>query len=544
MSDEVVQRGEIRIAGAVVHDGTGGPPERRDVRIVDGRIAEVSRDLGRSEGHVIDADGLVLAPGFIDMHSHSDFTLPAYPDAFNGISQGVTSEVTGNCGSSPAPLAEDPRFAAQWRARAGIAGERLDWEWRDFASYLERLDAAQPAVNVIPLVGHGALRAAVMGMRTDPATSAEIVGMRELLGDALAAGAWGMSSGLGFVPGSSATPDELADLAADVARANGIYATHLRDEGDGLMAALDEALAIGASSGARVQISHLKVAGRRNHGTIGQALSRIDDARRHGVNAQCDVYPYLAGSTYLRDLLPAWVLDEGPPVAVTRLADPELRARVRAEVELGNEFVDAESWDNVVIDAVASPDLAYATGQRVTDLAAQAGTTPADVVLDLLVADRAATTMLVFFLSQADNDEVLRSPIAAIGSDQYGVVGPSAQVHPRSYGAHTRVLGWGVRDHGLMSLAEAIRKMTGLPATIMGITDRGFVRPGLIADLVLFDPARVEDVAGYGHPTERARGIEYVFVRGRTAVDRGELADLRAGAVIRRPSASSHGGST
>ncbi len=524
----------LRIRGARVCDGTGRLPVECDVQLVDGRIAAVERAAETFVGPVLDAVGLVLAPGFIDIHSHSDFTLPAYPEGEHAIRQGVTTEVTGNCGSSPAPLSTNPVYADQWRARAGIAGQRLSWDWRDVATFLGQLDDARPAVNVIPLVGHGTLRVAVMGMTTAVAAPAEVEAMAALLRDAIAAGVWGMSSGLAFPPGSAAAADELASLAAVVASAGGLYATHIRDEGSGLVDAVDEALATAVRAGCSLQISHLKAAGTRSHGKVTAALEAIEAARARGIDVHCDVYPYTAGSTYLRDLLPDWLLDEGPTIAVSRLADNSIRARVRAEILAGTDLAEAGSWDNIFIDAVSTPSLRGASGRSVTELAALHGISPVDAVIDLLVADSAATTMIVLSMSQADNEAVLRAPFAAIGSDQYGVVDRSARVHPRSYGAHSRILGWAVREAGLFGLAEAVRKMTGLPAQIIGLGDRGLIAPGQIADIVLFDPDSVQDVATYEHPTELARGIEHVLIAGQPVIADGIVVNPRAGCVLRR----------
>ncbi len=526
--------GSVLIRGALICDGTGAIPQRGDVEVVAGRVRSVGEDSSGFIGRTIDADGLVLAPGFIDMHSHGDFTLPSFPQGVHAIAQGVTTEVTGNCGSSPAPLSGHEDHLRQWRARAGIAGERLDWAWTDFDSYLGRLDLARPMVNVVPLVGHGALRAAVMGMRSEPASEEQLATMKTLLRAALAAGAWGMSTGLAFPPGSAATASEVTELAREVALWDGLYATHLRDEGSGLPDALAEALMVGREAGCRVQISHLKAAGRKNHGTVEAALEAIASARAEGVEAWCDAYPYVAASTYLRDLLPAWLLDEGPAGAVARLDNPAVRAVAKDAILAGNEFLEADTWNNVQIAAVANRSLEAACGRRVGDLAVEAGVDPADYVIDLLRADRAATTMVVFSASETDNEAVLRSPVTAIGSDQYGVTDATIRVHPRAYGSHAKVLGWAVRDARLFPIEEAVRRMTGLPAHILGLADRGLVRRGQIADLVLFDPDKIQDRATYDNPTELAVGVEHLLMGGRPVIEDGELVGGRLGRVIRR----------
>jgi N-acyl-D-aspartate/D-glutamate deacylase len=301
---------EVLIRGATVLDGSGAPGARADVVIGDGRILAIGVDAARSAGagaETIDAGGLVVAPGFIDLHSHADHTLPTFPRATNSISQGVTTEVVGLCGFSVAPVAANPARAEQLRELAGGFGPYLEWNWHTYDDYLNQLQSAAPAVNVAPLVGHHALRILAMGLEDRPPTDAELAVMRGALADALNHGAWGMSTGLVYVPGAFARREELLALGHELARVDGLYVSHLRDEADGLVDAIDEALAIGSELGIRTQISHLKITGRRNAGRIGSAIQRLDAARQHGVRAHADVYPYVAGSTYLHQVLPPWV---------------------------------------------------------------------------------------------------------------------------------------------------------------------------------------------------------------------------------------------
>lgn len=531
---------DLIFRGATVYDGTGAPGRKMDVGLKDGRIAAVGdRAAGETAHRVVDATGLALAPGFIDMHTHSDLTLPAFPGAAHSVSRGVTSEVVGNCGFSPAPVSDDPALAAQLRGFVHGFGPNLDWSWSSFGSFLDRLDAAQPAVNVVPLVGHGALRIAVMGMEDRRATPEEQDAMRARLAEALKAGAWGMSSGLAYVPGIFADVDELAHVAAALRQVDGLYSTHMRDEGDAILPGIDEALAVGERLNVRVEISHLKAVGHQNHGKVADALGRLGEARSRGLRVWCDVYPYTAGSTYLSQLLPAWAMEGGIDAMIARLRSSDTRARIRTEMESGvpgwiGRLRIAGGWHNVMIANVGHPELRWAEGRRVTELAQARGVDPADLALDLLIQDRGAAVMILFTMDESDVRAILRDPACAIGSDQLGVTSAEKRVHPRAYGTSARILGWAVRDNGILPMEEAVRKMTGLPAEILGITDRGRVAPGMAADLVVFDPATVRDEATYEDPTRLASGIEYVLIGGDFAIERGTPVNLRLGRVLRR----------
>ena len=531
---------DLIFRGAMVYDGTGAPARQMDVALKDGLIAAMG-DLVADElaNRVVDAGGLALAPGFIDMHSHSDLTLPAFPTAPNSVTRGVTSEVVGNCGFSPAPISVDPSLAAQLRGFVSGFGPDLDWSWNSFDSFLSRLDAARPAVNIVPLVGHGALRIAVMGMEDRKATQAEQDAMRAELADALKVGAWGMSSGLAYVPGIFADVDEIVNVGAALQTVDGLYATHMRDEGDAILPAIDEALAVGERLNVRVEISHLKAVGRQNYGRVSDALERIGMARDGGLRLWCDAYPYTAGSTYLSQLLPSWAMEGGIESMIARLQSSEARARIRTEMESGlpgwnGRLRAAGGWHNVMIASVVHPELGWAEGRRVSELAQARGVEPSDLALDLLIQDRGATVMILFLMDEADVRTVLRDPVCAIGSDQLGVTSAEKRVHPRAYGTSARILGWAVRDAGIMSLEEAVRKMSGLPAEILGLANRGRVAPGMMADLVAFDPRTVRDEATYEQPTRLASGIEYVLLGGEFAIERGVPVDLHRGHVLRR----------
>jgi N-acyl-D-aspartate/D-glutamate deacylase len=531
---------DMLIRGATIIDGTGSPAVRGDVAISADRITAVGPAGPRAAAaRIIDGDGLVLAPGFIDMHSHADFTLPAYPDAVNSLGQGVTTEVIGNCGYSPAPLASDPGRAAEQQAAGHGLGPDLDWRWRSFGEFLERLEEARPAVNCIPLVGHGTLRLATIGAEDRAATPAELATMRAELADALAAGAWGLSTGLVYPPGSYAATDEIVTVGEALRPANGLYASHIRNEGDGLLDALDEAIAIGRRLGVRVQVSHLKAAGRANHGRSGEARALLDAARSAGVRIGQDAYPYTAGSTLLSQLVPPWAHDGGTDALVDRLRSGDVRARLRAEIRDGlpgwpNYVAASGGWGAITIAAVADPRLTALEGQSVDRASSERGVDPLELVLDTIVADRGATTMIVSLMAEADVDAIIADPSTAIGSDQLGVTSTTARVHPRAYGSFVRVLGRYVRDRDVLDLETAIHRMTGLPAAILDLADRGRIVAGAVADLVLLDPATVADTATYAEPTGPPRGIQAVVMNGGLAVDDGRVVRPWLGTVLRR----------
>jgi len=531
---------DVLFRGGMVSDGLGSALRRGDVAVADGRIVAPDREGVGPRTRVVDADGLVIAPGFIDLHSHADCTLPAYPGAINSISQGVTTEVVGNCGYSPAPVSPVAERANELHLQTKAIGPNLDWSWGSFASFLDRLDAARPAHNVVPLVGFGALRIAAMGMADRAATADEVGRMRSDLSDALDAGAWGMSTGLVYPPGAYAHRDEIVAVGEELRRRDALYASHIRNEADDLGDAVDEAIAIGDALGIRVEISHLKSVGIRNHGRIGRALDRIDAARAAGKRVTFDIYPYTAGSTMLTQVLPPWLQDGGQEELLGRLRSAEVRARLRRELETGlprfaNYSRAGGGWDSILIAAVLNPALRWAEGHTVAELAAAREMDPLDFVFELIIEDRAGTVMIIFVMDETDVRTGLANPAGGIGSDLLGVTSDTARVHPRTYGTFAKILGWAARGEGPIDLAEAIHRMTGHTADMLGMTDRGRIAPGAVADLVALDPSRVRDTATYAEPTRLAEGIEAVLIGGRFALDGGRVVARDLGRVLRRP---------
>jgi N-acyl-D-aspartate/D-glutamate deacylase len=521
---------DLLVLRAQIHDGSGAPPFVGDVGVEAGRIALVGSGRGASASIQIDGDGLALAPGFIDLHSHADLTLPAFPDAPNSIQQGVTTEVGGNCGFSAAPRVE--AHASDLESLVAGIGPNLDWSWATFAGYLDALDRSRPYVNVLPLVGHGTLRVAAMGFADRRPTAEELDVMRGLLRQSLAEGAWGLSSGLDYPPGVFAEVDELSALGQVLGPAHAGYHTHIRSGAATLDEALAEMMAVGAA-GVRLHVSHLNSSAAVWH-AVPRSLELLDEAQSRHLNVYADAYPYTAGATYLSQLLPSWACAGGTAALLGRLGSRDERARIRVDMQCSRTApISGIPFEDVVLTSLRLEQNRRWEGKPLATAAGASGADPYEFLFDLLLAEGGNPTMIVFMMSEEDVRRTLRWSGTAIGSDQVGVVSGSAHVHPRAYGAFVRVLGHYVRETPLFSLPEAVRRMTGLPADILGLGDRGYVREGLAADLVVLDPSRVADRSTYEQPTLRPSGVEYVLVNGALAVEGGRVTGVRMGRSLR-----------
>jgi N-acyl-D-amino-acid deacylase len=529
---------DLVIRHARIVDGTGNPWFPGDLGIEGDRIASVGDLAGAAARRTIDAERAVVTPGFIDLHTHSDFTLPVFPGADAMLRQGVTTQLVGNCGFSPFPIA--PERLDLVRAYTAFFDAGLSWSWTDAAGYAAHLAGLPLGCNVALQVGHGAVRVAAMGFDGRPATPIELTKMQQLVAQAFEQGAFGLSSGLIYMPGSCAGTDELVELARVAGRFGAFYSTHIRGEGHTLVAAVEEALAIGAAAGVPVQLSHHKASGRANWGRVETTLGMIDRARAQGQDVLADQYPYTAGSTTLTAILPRWALDGGVDAMLRRLADPGTRARIRDDIagstpgtQAGREF-DA---DSILISAVPEGPVKRFEGMMLRDIAAERGEQPVDAALFLIERARGAVQMIIFSMSEADVTRVMRHPAVAVASDGW-TLHPEAggRPHPRSYGTYARVLGKYVREDGVLRLEDAVRKMTSLPAQRLGCLDRGLIRPGCIADLVVLDPEQVADRATYQEPHQFCQGVSHVIVNGTPVIERAHDTGARAGTVLRRPS--------
>ena len=473
---------------------------------------------------ILDAEGCVVSPGFVDIHAHSDQSLFKVPGAESKVSDGVTTELNGNCGLTPFPVAPvEGGHAASARS------------WRDFAGFADSVESTGSALNRAFLVGHGALRGYVMGAADRPPTRSEARAMKRALAESMDQGAFGLSSGLAYAPGCFARGDELAELTRVVAERGGLYATHIRNEGDGLIESIEEALAAARASGVRLQVSHLKTLGQGNWPKIDQLERVLLEAMSEGLDVAADRYPYLACSTGLRALFSPWLMDGGPERAMERLRDPAARARLREDCD--TEFAGKGLWESVMVSAVKGEANAHRVGRRIADMAEEEGKEPLDFALDLLAAAETAVSVLVFAMCEENLDRMLNWPFVMVASDASAKTlapPPSGGLpHPRSFGTFSRVLGRLVRDRGALALHDAIVKMTSQPAKRMGLRERGEIKEGFYADITVFDPERIEDRSTYDDPWRGSVGVRHVLVNGEPVVRDGELTGARPGRVLR-----------
>jgi N-acyl-D-aspartate/D-glutamate deacylase len=537
---------DLLVRGGTVVDGTGSPGRRADVGVLGDRILAID-DLGvvdmRDVAQVIDASGLVVAPGFIDPHGHSDGSLFVDGELVSHLRQGFTTQLSGNCGDTLAPITDAGRELVELSLRPN----QLVARWRTFGEYLDAVAAESLGLNVAFLVGHGTVRGAVMGPEATPASEPERAAMVREVEAALDAGAFGLSSGLIYAPGIHADSDELVALVSAATRRGGLYATHMRNEGAGLFASLAESIATVRSAqdaggaGARLQISHLKCGARAVWGRAAEAITLLERARADGVDVAADQYPYTAAATTLTTILPPSLLGLGVEECVAALADHEVRDRVVAEMERG-----ISGWENVAADpgwagirisfAPSHPDWA---GRSLADLGAELGADPADLALDALVDDRLDVSVVIECMEDADVEAIMAVPWIGVCTDAEGrrpghPILDAGRPHPRTYGSTARVLGTYVRERKTLTLETAIAKLSGVSAARLGLRDRGVLREGAFADLVVLDPGTVEDVATYERPSNHPIGIEHVVVNGRPAVLAGQETGVRAGLLLRR----------
>ncbi len=524
--------------GATVVDGSGEPPFHADLAVVDGLIAEIAPTITASAKRIIDARGTVLAPGFIDIHGHSDMTLFTYPGLESKAFQGVTTEVTGNCGLGAFPVAEGRKeVLAEFLRLHDFLLPPDGLTWSDLAGYARRIDGQGLGIHLAPLVGHGALRIAAMGMDDRSPTTKELAMMSSLLETALLQGAWGISTGLIYPPGSYAATDELITLAKTVAGHHALYATHMRSESEGLFPALEEAITISRASGVRVQVSHLKALGSSNRGEGKRLLATLAKAVAAGVDIAADQYPYEASATTLTAVVPAWAHGGGVAALLDRLRNPELRGRLTEEI--GREIEAREGASRIMVVGCRSAQNRGFSGKSLATVAVARGCSPAEAVLRLLGEEEGSVSAVFFSMAPEDVTAILADPLVAVGSDGHALHAADSAgevTHPRSYGTFPRVLGRYVRDEKLLSLSAAIRKMTAIPAGRLGFTRRGMLLPGYAADLVLFDPVTIGDPATYRDPHRYATGVIHLLVDGRFVISDGALTGERPGRLLRKRS--------
>ena len=527
------------LRGGQVVDGSGLPSRKGDIGIAGGRLVDpASAEL--EDARVLDVSGLVVSPGFIDVHTHSDATASLAhgnalsPDlALAAVRQGATTEIAGNCGYSMFPGAASGELADSLEEFFGTIFGSGVRPARDLPAYEEQQNSIGRANNIATLVGHSTLRAAIVGFEQRAATDAELGRLVDALDQSLTAGALGWSSGLIYPPGTYAGTEELVALAKVSAARGSLYVTHLRDEMRHVEEALDEAFEIARLSGTSLHISHHKTAGKYSIGKTSTTLAMMDAARSSGLDVSCDVYPYTAGSTQLHAMLPPWLIDGGVGDLLARLSNSQVRDRIRHDIAHGlpgwENTVGNGGWD--LIDIATAPRHPADEGKAVSVLAAGTGQDPIDYVADMLIAEGGNVTIISRSMDEGDMQRVLAHPGTMVGSDG---VPKDGKPHPRWAGTFARVLGRYVRDVGLLTLEDAVHRMTGLPASRFGLSQRGMIRVGNIADVTVFDPATVEDAATFADPIQPPTGIEHVFVRGRRVLANQEMTDGAPGMFVRR----------
>jgi dihydroorotase/N-acyl-D-amino-acid deacylase len=531
---------DLVIRGGRVVDGTGRRAFEADVAVRGDRVVRVGAiPDGAPAKRTIDASGLVVAPGFIDLLGQSEQYVLIDPRAMSKVMMGVTTEVTGE-GGSIAPvnertLKEDEPFNRRYN---------LDVDWRTLHEYFRRLGLQGAGVNLATFVGATQVRAYVVGFDNRDPTPGELEQMKTLVAEAMEDGALGLSTSLQYVPARFAKTDEIVELAKVARRYGGIYATHQRSEANALDASLAEVFEIARRANIPAEIWHLKAAYRKNWGRMPQVLAKIRAARARGLDVTADVYPYTAASTSLSACLPPWAIEGGSEKMISRLRDPATRARIKADI-----LKDSNEWEDiylgsggasgVLIGSVVNRELEGLQGKRVSEIAQEQGKDELDALFDIIIADRGQTGAIYFMMNEDDLRAALREPFVSICTDSgaRAADGPLAgsKSHPRGWGSYPRILSRYVRDEHLLTLEEAVRKMTGQPAARVGLKDRGVLRAGAYADITVFDPARVRDLATFDQPNQHPEGIEYVVVNGRLEVDAGQRTPANAGRPLRGP---------
>ena len=530
---------DLLITNGRIIDGTGSPWYSGDIGIVAGRIAAIGHLAGSSSKRVIDAQGKVVAPGFIDMLGQSELTLLVEPSVPSKVFQGITTEITGE-GTSIAPL-NDATIKADHETFAHF---HVTPDWRTFKQYFQRLEKHGIGINLASYVGATQVRRIVLGEENRQPTAEQLEQMRALVREAMRDGAVGVSTSLQYPPAPYAHIEELIALASEAARFGGIYATHMRSEGDGIMPALDEVIRISREAKIPVEIWHLKVSGKQNWGRMPEVVAKINAARQQGVDLAADTYAYPAWGNGLASYIPPWAHDGGDAKLIERLKDPATRARIRQDLltpssEWDNEWHSLPGPEAILIGAVQNPRLLAWQGKTIADLAQAQHKDPIDALFDLVIDDQAFTQVISFGMAEPDIALALRQPWVSIDNDYQGTSpdGPLGKdhAHPRAYGTFPRILRKYVREEKLLTLEEAIRKFSALPAQRMRLADRGVIKAGLWADLVVFDPETIRDLATFEHPNQLAQGMDYVLVNGVPVIAQGKLTGSLPGKVLRGP---------
>ena len=525
---------DIIIKNGTVFDGLGKKGMIQDMAITGDKIVKIGKKLNENKAKVvIDAKGLAVSPGFIDAHTHTDTKLFVNPKAESKIRQGVTTEISGNCGDSPVPI-PDKIFDSEKKHYKEDYGIDLTWQGMD--GYLKEMDKRNISINYATLLGQGSLREAVVGLNDVEPTKEQLEKMKLIVEDCMKAGAVGISSGLEYTPSGFAKTEELIELCKVAAKYNGVYATHLRNEDDTLIEAIQEAVKIAEESKASLQISHIKTCYPRNWYKIDDMFDEIEKAKIQGADILCDRYPYIAFSTGLNSCFDQWVREGTTADFISRLKDPGLSERLKNEMKL--KEVKFGSFEKVVISSVHKEENNKYLGKNIIEMSKEMGKEPYDTIKDILIDENGGVSMIVYAMSEDNLKRILAHPLIIIGSDgssiaPYGKLG-EGKPHPRSYGTFARVLGKYVREDKIFPLHKALQKMTSMPANKFGLKNRGVLKEGYFADITIFNPDTIIDVADFIDPHRYAKGIEYVLVNGKIVINQTEHTGEGSGRVLRR----------
>ena len=524
---------DIIIKNGYIFDGLGDEAFKTDLGISENFIKEIGKiSISRGKS-VIEAEGLAVCPGFIDVHDHTDIELLVNPKAESSIRQGITTLVSGNCGSSPFPVAEEKYEEMKENLKERF---QLDLNWVDINGFFSRLEEKGMALNYSSLVGQGDIRGAAMGFNDRPPKQEELEKMKMMMAENIKNGALGLSTGLEYAPGSYAQADEITELCKVVARYGGVYATHMRDEGDYLLESLEESIEVARKAGASLEISHFKIAYPRNWHKVDEALAKIEQAKKEGISIFCDRYPYIAGSTGLSFYFPLWARQGTTEEFLDRLKDPTLESKIRTHVD--EQVIKLGSWDKVVISSVVSEENRRFEGKNILEATKETEKEPYDFMRDLLIEEKNRADIVIFNMKEENLKKILSHPLVGVGTDgsakaPYGPL-RKGKPHPRSYGTFPRILGKYVREEKLVPFTDMIKKITSIPAKKFGFERRGILRGGYYADIVVFDQGKVIDKATWTQPHQYPEGIEYVVVNGQLVIDRGEHTGSLPGKILRK----------
>ena len=534
MSDDI----DILIKEGTIIDGTGNPSFKKDIAIVKGKINTIG-NFKKNIKNSLNVKGMIVSPGFIDIHSHVDQGILAFPYAANYIMQGVTTCVVGNCGFSMAPINPDnltlvKRYCSPFLETA----YNYRWNWKTLKEYFEEVKKQGISVNIAPLVGQGMIRIAVKGFDISETSKEEMKEMKKLLTQSLEDGAFGMSTGLIYPPGSYSTTEELIELSGVLKNYDALYASHIRSESNKLIEAVEEAIKIGEENKIAVEISHHKAGGKENWGKVSTTLELMKKARLRGVDVNCDVYPYAAGMTTITSVLPSWSLEGGIKKMLKRLENKKMRKMIKKEIierKKWENLIQMAGWNNIIINKC--PLNKMYEGESLEKILKEKDKfdKPYEGLFEWLLEIEGKASMIIFSTDEHDVKTVISNPLSLICSDAW-VTGPfgAGKPHPRAYGTFPKVLRKYVIEDKVITLEDAIRKMTSLPASKIGLKKRGIIKEGFYADIVIFDPNNIKDKATYTNPRQYPEGIKYVFVNGRIVVENGRLTGIKSGKILKK----------